>query len=107
MEHLLGPYEVFDIGDGEAVQVRVKSYAEGTIVIHPGYGAATKTVEALRLILDLPWEEGRLPYIDITSGRLRVTLKPLLGAIPAGGVLLRISKLGVAPKATFSIEKLP
>lgn len=81
MAKLSGPYEVFDIGDGEAVQVRVKSYELGEIDIHPGYKTAVKTIDALRIRLDHPWVEGRLPYMDITSGRLRVQLLPLLKAL--------------------------
>lgn len=107
MAKLSGPYEIFDIGDGEAVQVRVKSYELGDMEIHPGYGTAVKSVEGLRLQLDHAWVEGRLPYLDITSGRLRVQLLPFLTNLPAAGKLFRITKRGVAPAATFTIEALP
>lgn len=107
MAKLSGPYEVFDIGDGEAVQVRIKSHESGEIDIHPGYGTAVKTVEALRVHLDHPWVEGRLPYIDITSNRLRAQLHPRIITLPPGGLMVRITKRGVAPAATFQVEVLP
>ena len=107
MPKLAGPYEVFDIGDEEMVQIRVMRYELGEIEIHPGYREEVKTVEALRLHLEHPWVEGRLPYLDITSGRLRVQLEPMLAVIPAGGKLIRITKHGVAPKALFTVEVVP
>ena len=106
MEKLAGPYEIFDIGDGEAVQIRVMSWEQGEVDIHPEYGEAIKTVEAVRLRLEHPWVEGRLPYIDITSNRLRVNLQPILEAMPPGGVMLRITKHGVKPTAVFTVEKI-
>lgn len=107
MAKLSGPFEIFDIGDGEAVQVRVKSYELGDMEIHPGYGSAVKTVEGLRLHLDHAWVEGRLPYLDITSGRLRVQMLPLLKDLSAVGKVIKITKRGIAPSATFSFEVIP
>jgi len=107
MAKLSSPYEVFDIGGGEAVQVRVMSIEKGEIDIHPGYGAEVKTVEALRLHLAHRWIEGRLPYIDVTSGRLRVQLEPMVATIPPEGKLIRITKRGIAPKAFFEVLSLP
>jgi len=104
MPKLNGPYEVFDIGDGEAVQVRVIRTEPGEIDIHPGYGSTVKTVPCLRLHLQHPWVEGRMPYIDITSTRLKASLEPLLQNLPAGGKLVRIIKHGQAPSALFSVE---
>ena len=107
MSKLSGPYEVFDIGDGEAVQIRVMRVEEGEIDIHPGYQDQVKTVEAMRLHLEHPWVEGRLPYIDITSGRLRMQLQPVVADISPAGKMLRITKHGAAPKATFTLEVIP
>lgn len=107
MEKLAGPYEIFDIGDGEMVQIRVMRYEQGEVDIHPGYRDQVKVVEAVRLHLEHPWVEGRLPYIDVTSGRLRVNLLPQLADIPPGGKLLRITKHGVAPRALFTVESIP
>ena len=106
MDKLSGPYEVFDIGSGEAVQIRVKRWDQGEIEIHPGYREEIKIVEAVRLYLDHPWIEGRLPYIDVTSGRLRENLIPILEKMGPEGVVLRITKHGVAPKAIFTVEKI-
>lgn len=107
MTKLAGPYEVFDIGDGEMVQIRVIAVEQGEMEIHPGYKEEIKTVEGLRLHLEHAWVEGRLPYIDITSGRLRVNLEPMVKDLPATGRLLRITKHGVAPKALFTVESIP
>jgi hypothetical protein len=106
MAKLSGPYEVFDIGDGEAVQIRVMRTAEGEIDIHPQYGEAVKTVQALRLYLEHPWVAGRLPYLDITSQRLRMDLLGRLRDIPPEGKMIRITKHGVAPKALFTVENI-
>lgn len=107
MAKLKGPYEIFDIGDGEAVQIRVMRAEVGEADIHPGYGEQVKTVPVTRLYLEHAWVEGRLPYMDITSGRLQIQLEPLLADIPPGGRLLRITKRGVAPKALFTVESIP
>ena len=107
MAKLPGPYEIFDIGDGEAVQIRVKSFELGDMEIHPGYGTEIKIVEGLRLRLDHAWVEGRMPYIDITSQRLKANLAPLLAVLPAGGKVIKITKHGIAPKATFTLEVIP
>lgn len=106
MPKLVGPYEIFDIGDGEAVQIRVMRWEQGEVDIHPGYGETIKTVEAVRLHLEHPWVAGRLPYLDITSGRLRMQLLPILEAMPPGGVMLKITKSGVAPRALFTVVKI-
>lgn len=103
MDTLPRPYEIFDIGHEEAVQVRVMSCEEGTMEIHPGYGQEIKVVEGLRIHLAHPWSEGRMPYIDITSQRLKAMLLPELRNMGPEGKLIRITKYGVAPKATFSV----
>jgi len=107
MAKLAHPFEIFDIGDGEAVQIRVVRYEEGEADIHPGYGTVIKTVPVFRLYLEHPWVEGRLPYMDITSGRLQEQLRPILANISPGGKLIRITKRGVAPKALFTLEAIP
>ncbi len=106
-EILPGPYEIYDAADGESTTLVVLDWTEGMVEIHPGYGEAIKTVAALRLRLAAPWKPHFLPYLDITSNRLRANLKPFLAEIPAGGLALTIIKHGVAPRASFEIRVKP
>jgi|GEM_PF-1650704 len=107
MAKLQGPYEIFDIGDGETVSFQVVGFEEGDVEIHPGYGPEVKVVRALRLHLKEPLWPGRLPYIDITSNRLRVMLKEYLKRPDYRGLVFTVTKHGVAPKAVFTVKVEP
>jgi len=107
MAKLSGPYEIFDIGDGEEVEFQVVKIELGDVEIHPGYGEATKLVQGLRLHLTKSLWEGRLPYIDITSNRLRVMLLEHLKLPDFRSKVFRVKKHGIAPKATFELMVTP
>lgn len=107
MAKLPGPYEIFDIGDGEEVELRVTRFQLGDVEIHPGYGEAIKVVQGLRLHLTKPLEELHLPYIDITSNRLRVMLLEHLRKPDFTRKVFKVKKHGVAPRALFELTVTP
>jgi len=107
MPALKEPFEIFDIGDGETVEITVIDVVRGDEVEMTREDGTKFRIAPLRLYLEKPIWEGRFAYIDITSKRLRPTLEPLLGGIPPGKKRLRITKRGVAPRAVFSVETLP
>lgn len=107
MPKLPGPYEIFDIGDGEEVEFKVTRYQLGDVEIHPGYGEAIKVVPALRLHHPKPLVEYHLPYTDITSNRLRVMLLEHLKSIDFTRKVFKVKKHGVAPKALFELTVKP
>ena len=104
---LAGPYEIFDIGDGDQVTITVTRWERGEEMEMTAEDGHKFRSSPLRLHLTEPLEPGRFPYLDITSKRLIPTLLPLLRGVPPGKKTLRITKHGVAPKAVFTVEQLP
>ena len=107
MPILPGPYEIFDIGDGESVDLRVTRFEQGDEFMMKATDGREFMSSPLRLHLPGPWAPGHKPYLDITSKRLIPELKGLLGTMPGPLKHIKITKHGVAPKAVFSVEVLP
>ena len=110
---LPGPYEMFDIGDGETRCFHVVRYEIGTVTIHPRYpGApALKQVEAIRVYVK-PGEKEYLPnYWDITQRHLVAALKPLLPEIVSKGLKVCITAVitrpGIQASKRFKIQTIP
>jgi len=106
MRKLYEPYEVMKIGEGESLQIQVKSYAHGEIEVLPTGTDQTIPVEVLRLNMESPLVEGRPSYLDITSGQLKVLLLPLLHNLPVGGRIFRITRQSVNSSKDFLVEVL-
>lgn len=107
MPILPGPYEIFDIADGESVDITVTRWEQGEEFEMTATDGRKFMSSPLRLHLTGPWRPGHKPYLDITSKRLIPELKGLLGTMPGAQKHIRITKYGVAPKATFTTEVLP
>lgn len=107
MAKLSGPYEIFDLNDGQEVEFKVTRFEVGDVDIHPGYGEAIKVVQAVRLYLDKPLFPMHLHYADVTSNRLRITLLEQLTRADFRTKTYKVKKFGVAPKALFQLEVSP
>jgi hypothetical protein len=106
---LQGPYEILELRDRESVRLRVVSWEQGTITIHPRYpGApAEKEIAALRVHLAAGTKPYPPLYWDITSKTLQAQLLPLLLERGFERYEYVITKYGVPPKARFTLERVP
>ena len=106
---LMGPYEFWDLASGEKRRIKVSGWEAGDVTIQPrdGIQLAPKVVPALRLHL-WPGFKATVPnYWDITSQLLMATLKPMLQSGKLADKTLEITKIGVAPRARFTLAVLP
>ena len=104
METLPGPFEIFELGDGDTLTTRVLKWQVGEVEIHPAYKPEGKMIMALRI--EVPEEDKEFfPYYwDITSQTLLAQLVPHLEQPGFERKTFRITKHGVAPRARFSLE---
>jgi len=106
---LVGPYEILDLPDRGSVRLRIVTWERGSMIIHPRFaGAPTeKEIEVLRLHLAAGVKAYPPPYYDITSKTLQAQLLPLLLERGFERYEYVITKFGVAPKARFTLERVP
>lgn len=104
MEPLEGPYEIFELTDGESFTCKISSFQVGQVEIHPAYQPAGKMITALRIDLPIDYKPLFPFYFDITSQTLIAQLLPFLEAPGFAQKLYKITKYGVAPKARFSLQ---
>jgi hypothetical protein len=104
-----GPYEYWDMADGETRKIRVLRWELGWATIQPREAppGTVKRVQVLRLHLP-PDIKPTIPhYWDISSNHLREALMPYLQAPDYTKKLFTITKYGVAPRARFTLEVSP
>lgn len=102
---LPGPYEFWDMQDGETRVIRVERWELGYVDIQPREAppGTLKRIQVLRLHLP-PDVKPTLPhYWDISSNHLREALLPYLRAPDFQKREFTITKYGVAPRARFSL----
>jgi len=109
LRSLVGPYELLDLPDRGSVKLRIQTYERGTMMISPKYAGApeTKEIEVLRVHLAPGVKVLPPPYYDITSKTLTAQLLPLLMERDYERYTYVITKYGVAPKARFTLERIP
>jgi len=109
LRELMKPYEILDLADRGSVSLKIVSYERGTMLIHPTYsGAPTeKEIVALRLHLAPGVKPYPPMYYDITSTTLQAQLLPLLYEREFERYEYVITKYGVAPRARFTVERIP
>lgn len=109
LRRLVGPYEIFELVDRETRVLRVVSWEQGSIVIHPRYEGAPseKEVGALRVHLAAGVKPYPPMYWDITSKTLMAQLVPMLMERGFENYEYVVTKYGVAPKARFTLERRP
>ncbi len=103
MDQLEGPYEIFELSDGESFSTRVEGWKQGEVKIHPAKKPDGKMIKALRIDVPksskqyFPW------YWDITSQTLIAQLIPFLESPGYAQKIYTITKHGVAPRARFTL----
>jgi len=109
VERLEPPYEIFELADGESRTMRVERWEQGLMTIHPRYPGAPeeKTVEALRLHIPPEIKPSFPHYYDVTAGRLKAQLLPILEAPGFEKLEITVTKRGVAPRAYFEVSVRP
>ena len=109
LRHLPGPYEILDLADRESVRLRVVSWEQGSIVIHPRWAGAPaeKEIPTLRLHLAAGVKPYPPMYYDVTSKTLQAQLLPMLMERGFERYEYVITKFGVAPRARFTLERVP
>jgi len=103
------PYEIFDLADGQSMTLKVTTYERGSMEIAPKYlpPGTTKVIEALRIQL-APGVKAYPPqYYDVTSGTLIAQLLPYFMERGFTNYAYKVTKYGVAPKARFTVDRLP
>jgi hypothetical protein len=108
MAQLAGPYEIFELKDGESKELTVTRYEYGTVIIHPRYPGAppSKEIAAVRLYIRPEEKPAGVPYWDITSQTLIAQLRPFLEAMPPTGLRIRLTAHGIPPSKRYSLEVL-
>ena len=106
---LSGPYELLDLADRGVQRLRAVSWERGRMVIHPRQPGAPieKEVEVLRVHVPVEVKPLPPPYFDITSKTLMAQLLPLLMERDYDRYEYVVTKYGVAPKARFTLERVP
>jgi len=107
LETLPGPYEIFEMEDGETRVLRIQSYAQGTIRIQTSEVPEGKEVNALRIYVGPSVKPIGVNWWDITSQTLIAQLMPYLEAPRYTTKEFTIKKYGVRPKARFTVEVRP
>ena len=107
MGELPRPYEIYEWRDGQTEEWTVTSWEEGELEIVPRDGRPPKMITVLRI--HVPPEEKEHPpyYWDLTSARL---VFQLLGILPPGGIgglKIRVTAIGSAPRTHFSVTRIP
>ena len=109
MRRLPGPYEILDLPDGGSVRIRVVSYERGSVIIHPKYAGAPaeKEIPVLRVHLASGVKPYPPMYWDITSKTLTAQMLPMLMEPGFEKYEFVVTKHGVAPRARFTLERVP
>ena len=104
-----GPYEYLDLPDGGTVDLDIVNWEQGTSEISPKYEGAppSKIIKDLRVHVRPGTKESFPYYWDLSAQTLQAQLMPLLMARDFESFTYRITKRGVAPKARFTLERIP
>ena len=107
LEPLPGPFEIFELGNGNTRDLLITGWRLGRMTIHPRTTGLTKDIIALRV--NVPEEIKALfpDYYDITSQTLIAQLLPILEAGEFEGKSFRITKYGSGPAARFALAVRP
>jgi hypothetical protein len=104
MASLPGPYEIFELEDGQTHSTKVDSWELGEVEIHPKYKPEGKFITALRIHVPKHFKDYFPFYWDITSSTLVAQLLPFLESEGYAQKTYSITKHGVAPRARFTLK---
>ena len=104
---LAGPYEIFELTDGEVRVLRITGWSTGNVTIYPPHKPTGKVVTALRVHVS-PSSKDYFPfYWDITGKTLVAQMVPYLEQSGYQDKVFTVTKHGIAPKARFTLEVKP
>lgn len=107
VKELKGPYEIFELVDGETRVLQIKDWETGNVTIYPPHKPTGKVINALRVHVP-PATKDFFPYYwDITGKTLLAQMVPYLEQRGYQDKRFTITKHGIAPKARFSLEVRP
>lgn len=104
MVKLEGPYEILELGDGGSLELHPTAFTTGTMVIHPRWLPAGKTIKVIRIWVPESDKPLFPDYFDITASTLVAQLEPILRASDLRGLAITITKHGIAPKARYQVR---
>jgi hypothetical protein len=103
LPQLEGPYEILELGDGGKLVLHPQKFSTGTMLIHPRWQPAGKTIKALRVWVPQSDKPLFPDYFDLTAATLVAQVEPILQRSDLRGLELTITKRGVAPKARYEV----
>ena len=106
-KRLEGPYEIFELVDGETRALRITRWETGTVVIYPVHKPTGKVVTALRVHVPEDAKDFFPYYWDITGKTLVAQMLPYLQRTGYTEKVFVVTKHGIAPKARFTLEVRP
>ena len=104
---IASPYEIFDIGDGGVVNTPILKWELGEMTINVRRTQQAKTIKVLRIFVPAETKPIFPDYYDITSTTLIAQLVPFLQQPDYTTKRYKITKIGVAPTARFTLEVTP
>lgn len=104
---LAGPYEIFELTDGETRQLRITKWMTGNVTIYPPHKPTGKVVTALRVHVPSDTKDFFPYYWDITGKTLVAQMVPYLEQPGYQDKVFVVTKHGIAPKARFTLEVRP
>ncbi len=107
VKELAGPYEIFELTDGEVRQLRITSWSQGNVTIYPLHRPVGKVINALRVHVPEDTKDFFPYYWDITGKTLVAQMVPYLHTPGFQDKIFTITKHGIAPKARFTLEVNP
>jgi len=107
VKELAGPYEIFELVDGETRELRITGWEQGEVTIYPRHKPGGKVINALRVHVPQDTKDFFPFYWDITSKMLVAQMLPYLEQADYSHKVFVITKHGVAPKARFTLEVRP
>ena len=102
-ERLPEPYEILDLPDGGIAEMRVFGWRRGTMDIVDRATGESKTIPALRVIVDPAQKKTGPAYWDVTSKLLQAQLLELFKMPQLTSYVFTVQKHGIAPSARFSV----
>jgi hypothetical protein len=102
------PSELLEMKDQEVRVLKVLSVDKGTLDIAPTYAGAPpiKTVDVRRLHVPREDKPTGPAYWDVTSATLVHQIDELERAYGPAPYVLKLTKVGVAPKARYMVERV-
>lgn len=106
-KEMAGPYEIFELTDGETRELRITGWSQGNVTIYPAHKPTGKVINALRVMVPEDSKDFFPYYWDITSKMLVAQMVPYLEQAGYQDKVFVVTKYGVAPKARFTLEVRP